>query len=192
MRRLALLLLLPACKQNKPPPIDAIELYETFGCVRIIGGKRACFGELPDGTSAPAAVMYDAPVAPAKPSDVPCIMQANGTAKCNGAEVLGLVGIAEIANGAQHTCARLANGLVACWGDNHRHQLADGSTTSRPNPAVVPGLTGVKSITAAGDSTCVVKGTEARCWGANDHGQLGDGTKNEHPVPSPLRFAPRP
>ena len=31
--------------------------------------------------------------------------------------VVGIRGVAEIAVGAQHACARMADGTVRCWGD---------------------------------------------------------------------------
>ncbi|KAF8056012.1 UVR8 [Scenedesmus sp. PABB004] len=96
-----------------------------------------------------------------------------------------LTGVAELAAGGQHTCARLANGTAACWGDNTYGQLGDGTNTSRLNPVAVTQslggapLTGVASITAGTSHTCaaLVDGT-AMCWGINDYGQLGIGNSN--------------
>jgi alpha-tubulin suppressor-like RCC1 family protein len=43
--------------------------------------------------------------------------------------------------GAQHTCAILPSGAVACWGQNSFGQLGDGTTTDRfAAPAIVTGL----------------------------------------------------
>jgi alpha-tubulin suppressor-like RCC1 family protein len=77
-----------------------------------------------------------------------------------------------------HVCILTSVGGVKCWGDNHEGQLGDGTTTSRPDPRDVPGLTsGIVSLSASENHTCAVMDTGAvKCWGANSFGQLGDGT----------------
>ncbi len=83
-----------------------------------------------------------------------------------------------------HTCARLGDGSVRCWGYNSRGQLGDGTMTNRPNPTLVPGLTGVIEL-AAGYHTCARLGDgSVRCWGNNQWGQLGDGTTTNRPNPT--------
>jgi hypothetical protein len=75
--------------------------------------------------------------------------------------------------GRAHSCERLANGTVACKGDNSFYQLADSSKTSSEQPKIVYGLTGVTKVVAAGDGTCALLGDgDVRCWGNNTHGQL--------------------
>ena len=62
-----------------------------------------------------------------------------------------------------------ANGTVACWGANVHGQVGDGSTTNRPAPVAVGGLSNAVGVAAGASHSCALlaDGT-ARCWGAND------------------------
>ncbi|KAF8058356.1 UVR8 [Scenedesmus sp. PABB004] len=146
-----------------------------------------------------------------------CAMLANGTAACWGVNWYGelgdgtsttsghpmlvrltqggapLTGVAQIAAGQYHTCAKLDNGTAACWGRNAYGELGDGASstvTERRSPGTVTQslggapLTGVAGITAGEFHTCATlnNGTAA-CWGANNKGQLGDGTVADSDVP---------
>ncbi len=88
-------------------------------------------------------------------------------------------GVAEIRAGGLHTCARLRNGTVACWGHNDWGQLGDRDAPARSAPWTVPGLTGVGQIAVGDDFTCArFEGTSRiGCWGRGDAGQLGDGMR---------------
>jgi alpha-tubulin suppressor-like RCC1 family protein len=91
----------------------------------------------------------------------------------------------QLALGDNHTCARLADGTVACWGRNVFKQLGnDAAGESSPLPVAVSGLGGVQQIAAGSSHTCarLADGT-ARCWGYNFNGQLGDGTSADAAVP---------
>lgn len=75
--------------------------------------------------------------------------------------------------GRAHSCERLANGTVACKGDNSFYQLADSSKASSDTPKIVYGLTGVTKVVAAADGNCaLLSDGDVRCWGNNTHGQL--------------------
>jgi alpha-tubulin suppressor-like RCC1 family protein len=87
-----------------------------------------------------------------------------------------------VALGAAHTCALLASGEVACWGDGSHGQLGDGTAGGdyhRAFAAKVPGLVGVTAIAAGGDTTCAIVQSGVMCWGDGAYGQLGDGTASD-------------
>jgi hypothetical protein len=88
--------------------------------------------------------------------------------------------------GFQHTCVRLDDGSVKCWGFNIFGQLGLGDTQNRGDgpgemgatlPAVNlgPGRTALQ-LAAAGGHTCArLDDGSVKCWGLNDRGQLGLG-----------------
>ncbi|HMV65210.1 MAG TPA: MopE-related protein, partial [Myxococcota bacterium] len=96
----------------------------------------------------------------------------------------------EIATGHLHTCARLDNGTVRCWGHNDYGQLGMGNTTrigdaanEVGNPAVNPvvnlGTGALAAEIGAGETHMCARLTDGRvkCWGygASTQGRLGDG-----------------
>jgi len=90
--------------------------------------------------------------------------------------------------GAQHTCALIADGSVACWGANEHGQLGRG-TRSGANPGAreVPGLARASQISAGGATTCIVTDDRTvQCWGAGERGQIGDGRFEDRSVPTTL------
>ena len=129
-----------------------------------------------------------------------CAVLTDGSAKCWGrnsdgrigngnttdsktpATVVGIDGVgaklenvAEICNGYAHTCARLTDGRVACWGSNDAGQQGTGVASNVPK--VVPGITGAKRLVCGYNHVCVVDGDALpKCWGDNAYGQVGDGS----------------
>jgi len=94
-----------------------------------------------------------------------------------------------IAAGGNHTCARLNDGSVKCWGNNTYGQLGLGDTSARGDatgemgdalPAVNLGTGKTAVSIAAGDNyTCaVLNDGSLKCWGDNAFGQLGLGDTN--------------
>jgi alpha-tubulin suppressor-like RCC1 family protein len=101
--------------------------------------------------------------------------------------VIGLgSGVATVATGGSHTCARTTGGGVMCWGSNTYGELGDGTVTSRTTPTAVSGLgSGVAAIAGGYSHTCgLLTAGSLMCWGSNFKGQLGDGTVTYRTVPT--------
>ncbi|KRA31045.1 MULTISPECIES: RCC1 domain-containing protein [unclassified Nocardioides] len=90
--------------------------------------------------------------------------------------------------GDAHSCARLANGDIRCWGLGGSGRLGNASTATvgdDEHPADLDGvrlrvLQAAASIVAGGSHTCVLldDGTVS-CWGRGADGQLGYGNTND-------------
>jgi alpha-tubulin suppressor-like RCC1 family protein len=178
-------------------------------CVRSESGSIACWGE--NGTSvAGEAVNVIAGVAGAVHasggSGHTCARAQGGAVYCWGDNNYGQLGTAdgsvdrrtpqlvsglgnavEVALGAVHSCARLADNTVRCWGNNSYGQLGNGTTKSSSTPVAVPGLADVVQIAPGWRHTCARLASGAvYCWGENADGQLGDGSKTRRTLPVPV------
>jgi len=152
----------PALRRASPVPVagltgaTAIEASGSHTCALLGNGSVRCWGagdggQLGTGTASTAS---PTPVA-----------------------VVGLTRATAIVAGLTHTCARIGNGSVRCWGYNDYGQLGNGTDPISATPVPVAGLAGVQALAAGGTFTCAVLGDgTVRCWGTNTFGQLGDGT----------------
>jgi alpha-tubulin suppressor-like RCC1 family protein len=94
--------------------------------------------------------------------------------------------VLELSSGQRHTCARLDDGTVKCWGRNAVGQLGLGDTEARgdnpgemganlPTVDLGPGRTALQ-VAAGGEHTCArLDDGSVKCWGQNGGGQLGLG-----------------
>jgi alpha-tubulin suppressor-like RCC1 family protein len=108
-------------------------------------------------------------------------------------KVSGLTnGVSVFGAGASHTCARLADSSLVCWGYNGYGQLGDGTTIERDSPVPVSGLaSGVEGLSPGVRHTCVYKKNDTIvCFGYNYYGQLGDGTTKDRHVPTAVNGLP--
>jgi hypothetical protein len=127
-----------------------------------------------------------------------CALTAAGQAWCWGANTYGTLGdnsrqrrltpvavhqgaaaFVDIEAGANHTCARTAEGQVYCWGLNRYWQLGDNSTEVERLAPVPVHQRGTPYLDVSGGFRHSCARASARltyCWGNNLGGQLGDGT----------------
>lgn len=95
-----------------------------------------------------------------------------GTESLTPTKVPGLTNVAAVTTGTAHTCVRLKDGSVRCWGWNVLGQLGDGTKTDRPFPGVGTISGGVAAVVASGaNATCaLMKDGTVSCWGNLDDG----------------------
>lgn len=116
-------------------------------------------------------------------------------------QVEGVEGVVSLVSGGGHALALLEDGSVWSWGRDDYGQLGDGPDPdgvpgrslqehagraywSRPLPAQIKGLAGIRTMAAGGGhSVAVLDDGSMLSWGDNDRGQLGDGTANHRPSP---------
>jgi alpha-tubulin suppressor-like RCC1 family protein len=180
----------------------------TDGAVQCWGANSS--GQLGDGTNTgrltpgPVMGLVGGATAVAAGWSHTCALNADGAVQCWGANssgqlgdgtvlsrpmpspVVGLeTGVATVAGGGSHSCALMTYGAVKCWGRNVFGELGDGTTTSRPIPRDVAGLTrDVLWVAVGGTHACAVRiGGAVQCWGYNAAGQLGDGTRTARLTP---------
>jgi alpha-tubulin suppressor-like RCC1 family protein len=129
--------LIPVAVTGLASGVSAIAAGGQHTCA-VVGGGVKCWGanssgQLGDGTT---------------------------TRRLTPVDVSGLTsGVTAISAGAAHTCALTTGGGVKCWGFNSNGQLGDNSTSNRPTPVNVAGLSsGVTSIAAGYFHTCAVAG----------------------------------
>ena len=89
--------------------------------------------------------------------------------------ILSGTGITALSAGARHTLALQNDGTVWAWGKNDAGQLGDGTTTDRPTPVQVRGLTGVRAV-AAGSVHSVALKQDGTVWVWGDNSYLGTGS----------------
>lgn len=89
--------------------------------------------------------------------------------------VPGLESVRGIALGDEHSCARLGDGSVRCWGSNAFGQLGVRDTDASGVQAPVRGLGQTVGIGAGQIHSCArLRTGTLRCWGSNLDGQLGN------------------
>jgi hypothetical protein len=85
----------------------------------------------------------------------------------------------------QHTCAKLTDETVKCWGMNDHGQIGIGNQTNQFSPVAIPELAGVTSISGNKHTSCAIKAdTTVLCWGWNGWNQLGNGNTTSQFIPA--------
>jgi cysteine-rich repeat protein len=91
------------------------------------------------------------------------------------------IGVEQVAAGSSHTCARLIDGNIRCWGNNNQGLLGYGNLNNVGGSVGVPITTAGNVDVGAATTllslgatlTCVTTSTDVRCWG--NSGSLGYG-----------------
>ncbi|MCA9632287.1 MAG: hypothetical protein KC766_31760, partial [Myxococcales bacterium] len=67
--------------------------------------------------------------------------------------------------GDDRSCARFADGRLACWGEGKAGQLGNGGLEASSRPVLVKRLSDVTDVATQGDRSCAVAGGALSCWG---------------------------
>lgn len=105
----------------------------------------------------------------------------------NPGVVIGLSsGVSSIATGGEHTCAKMTDATLRCWGNNSTGAVGDGSWTTRTSPVNVSGFSAAVTSVAAGRyHTCATDASgKAYCWGNGGPGSLGNGSTQHRRTPT--------
>lgn len=168
------------------------------GTVRCWGSND--YAELGDGTRIDeltpviADVVVDDTVVIAGGEDFTCVVNAEGTISCWGANGSGQLGTGDtstleevpqevdttghaeqVAAGKKHVCAVSHAHNLQCWGKNANGEVGGGRTDDVVNfPVPVLENLDIKQVAAGYSHTCALDlDGDVYCWGKNDHGQIG-------------------
>jgi len=128
-------------------------------CVLLEGGGVRCWGR---AAAAELGVPPGANVTSPPAEDIPFTALAGAT-------------IVQVAAGSRHTCVRLDDGNVRCFGSNDRGQIGHLTITLAGALATNVDIGGsAMDISAGEEHTCVrFDDGSTKCWGAGDNGKLG-------------------
>ena len=184
--------------------IVAISAGENHVCAIDDDGDLSCWGW----------VYGDTPLTVRAPNDVisvsmggteTCITTVDGRVYCwdfkaTTASQMSRIGnisnAVKVSVGDGTACVLHERGGVSCWGSNSVGQVGDGTTTRRPNPVRLTGITDAVDISISSGSAgvgahaCALHQNGAvSCWGGNELGQLSDGTLNNGLTPRRVRLS---
>lgn len=177
------------------PPARAVSTAPDHACALLSNRAVRCWGQnddgqLGDGTTTPRLTavavhgLAGAVDVSAGYGYTCAVLAGGGLVKCWGlanelapesrkygdvpVTVGGIANAIAVSAGDDVACALLSDHTVACWGDNSRGELGNGTRARSANPVVVPGLSGVQAVDAGDASVCVVMQADGtvRCWGS--------------------------
>ncbi len=99
----------------------------------------------------------------------------------------------QIAAAEEHTCARLEDGTVRCWGRNHagpgggqvNYRLGADNPVERVASPIPATLSNIVDLGLGFGHSCAADDTQqVFCWGINLSGELGDGGNISPPTPN--------
>jgi hypothetical protein len=151
--------------QNGTVQCQGLNSFGQLGHERELPASRTevekIFGNLP-GAEGPSTVQeINTAIAVATGSNHTCVLLGDGTVRCWGdnrygqlgnnvmappgaqlfyfptpVQVVGLTQVMEVVAGGEHTCARLVNRTVKCWGRGSEGQLMNGKRENSPVPVL--------------------------------------------------------
>lgn len=148
--------------------IEQIVLGKDHSCALTSAGGVLCwgrnqFGQLGDGTLTDRVV----------PTPVQGLSQ----------------GVQMLQAGYNHTCARLNDSTIRCWGQNDEAQLGDGTTVNRRVPTTISYFDRTAGRLAVGvglgmfHSCAQMHDGALKCWGNGNFGRLGNGATTNSTIP---------
>lgn len=93
---------------------------------------------------------------------------------------------ASLSAGDAHTCGKVADGKISCWGSDEFGQIGDGGGNEdedKPTPVAsnLPRGRAAKQIAVGGVNGCVVLDNNGlTCWGDDRSGQIGDSREDRN------------
>jgi alpha-tubulin suppressor-like RCC1 family protein len=121
-------------------------------------GDEGSAAQPTDTATEPSAVEVPLPADALPDGDIPPPAEAPPTDRAFAVE---------LASGNFHTCARMSDRTVRCWGMGEDGQLGDGASTNRSAPVKVAGIDHAVQIVADGSRTCAVRvDGSVWCWGS--------------------------
>jgi len=145
-------------KKFTPITFSSVSAGGAHTCGRLVNGSLMCwgrnnYGQLGNGTGGSG-------------------QEAHNPIYVNSSEIF-----TSVSGVLSHTCGRLVNGSLMCWGLGTSGQLGNGDNSNQNNPVNVNSSENFTSVSAGQYHTCgVLVNGSAMCWGRNYNGQLGNGT----------------
>lgn len=177
-----------------PGPAAQVSLGSERTCALLVGapgagGRVSCWGTFLGVRQPPKVLPVLADVVELRLSGhALCLRTSDGTVRCGYGDsplfaVAGLAAPQQLVVGAEHACARLAGGRVACWTVRAQDFAPDkGALFARTVE-----LTDVEQLASGDAHVCARRGDRrVVCWGGNDYGELGDGTRSSRAAPAPV------
>lgn len=184
------------------PPVASVTANDETSCALTPDGDAWCWGRLGDRphvsptrvARSVSSIALAPRSGPRYPTGVvgPCVVRRDGTAACLRSaeplrwEDLGLQGVAELALGAETTCARMRDRSVRCRGSNDFGALGVGAGTDRSDEWVRPDVEADRLVTD-GRAMCALSGGRVTCWGlSRSEGRVHLRTSRAAPQREPL------
>jgi alpha-tubulin suppressor-like RCC1 family protein len=130
-----------------------------FGLVALVLG--ACGGGVKDSTFKPSR-------GAGRPADGTGPSASGASTSTTEAPNDGPSDVAQLSCGDFHSCARMIDGTVRCWGRDRDGELGDkGVAGDQSKPMAVAGVSGVEEVALGSSFTCArLKDHTVKCWGS--------------------------